>query len=255
MRKPLIAANWKMNKLQRDALVFVEQFLLTYEGQGTCEVLLCPPFTSLAPVGRVISGSQLILGAQNVYWEKAGAFTGEISVEMLADCGCRYVIIGHSERRGLLDETDEDVNRKVKAALAGSLTPIICVGETLEQREAKKTQDVVTGQLRAALEGCHVGEDFMPVIAYEPVWAIGSGRSASASDAEEVAAVLREEFSKVTSGPGEAVRILYGGSVKSNNIAEFMGEPNVDGALVGGASLDVEEFSRLIHAAVGRDET
>jgi len=252
LRRPLIAANWKMNKVQRDALVFVEQLLLASESDLPCEVLLCPPFTSLAAVGKAIEDSHLLLGAQDVYWEKEGAYTGEISVDMLTDCGCRYVIIGHSERRGLMGETDADVNRKVEAALAGSLIPIVCVGETLEQREAGLTGDVVTKQVRLALKGCTLNQEFMPVVAYEPVWAIGSGRSASAADAEEVAALLRREFGAATGEPPEELRILYGGSVKSHNIAEFMGQENVDGALVGGASLDVEEFTRLIRAA-GRE--
>ncbi len=255
MRKPLIAANWKMNKLHRDALVFAEKLLLTFKNQGDCEVLICPPYTSLAALGRAIEGSPILLGAQNVYWEEQGAFTGEISAAMLVDCGCRYVIIGHSERRGQMAESDQEVNRKVKAALAGSLIPIICVGETSEQREAGLTQEVVATQLQAALEGCAVPAGFWPVVAYEPVWAIGSGRSASAEDAEEVAALLRREFEEAAKIPGDTLRVLYGGSVKSTNIADFMQGENVDGALVGGASLEVEEFCRLIEAAQGRKKT
>ena len=214
---------------------------------GDVEVVVCPPFTALDAVREALRGSNIELGAQNMYWEEEGAFTGEISPLMLRNLGCTYVILGHSERRTYFGETDEGVNRKVKSALANGLLPIICVGETLEQRDAGKTEEVVVRQTKAALSGVKTNGAERIVIAYEPVWAIGTGRNASADEANRVIHLIRQSVAEVFNERiAQEVRIQYGGSVKPQNIADFLGQPDIDGALVGGASLDAASFAAIV---------
>ncbi len=258
VRVPLIAGNWKMN-LRRDSAVQLAQELVrgvsALQGGKSArefgvDVAICPPSPYLEAVGQAVRGSSIGLGAQNVYFELDGAFTGEISAAMADDIGCRYVVLGHSERRHVLGESDADVNRKVKAALDLPLTPIVCVGELLEEREAGLTSQVVTRQFVGALEGLSLEQMERIVIAYEPVWAIGTGRVASPEQAEEVHAALRKLLEMhYNRGIADRVRIQYGGSVKASNAGELLAQPNVDGALVGGASLVAESFLAIIAAA------
>jgi triosephosphate isomerase len=211
------------------------------------EVVLCPPFTALSTVAELIKGTAIGLGAQDLFWEDEGAYTGEVSPVMLKELGCTYVIIGHSERRQYFGETDETVNKKVKAALSHGLKPIICVGESLQQREAGETNVFVAGQVEKALDGLAPESIPQVVIAYEPIWAIGTGRSSSASDANEVIGMIRQTIAKkFDANLAAQVRIQYGGSVKPGNIKEFMGQAEIDGALVGGASLKAEDFFGII---------
>lgn len=216
-----------------------------------CQVIICPPFTALAAVSQITAGSPIGLGAQNMHQEKEGAYTGEISPDMLKDAGCQYVILGHSERRQFFGETSQGVNAKVFAALANGLIPIVCVGESLSEREAGNTEKVVAGQVKESLAGIDPRQAQKILVAYEPVWAIGTGKTASASDAQQVngliRALLEEMFGREAS---QAVRILYGGSVKPDNTAGLMQQPDIDGALVGGASLKAESFAAIIKAAV-----
>lgn len=236
-----------MFKTMPEALTFVHGFRKTAAGLDNVDVVLCPPSTALALMSEALCGSEISLGAQDVFWEDKGAFTGEISPVMLKDAGCRYVIIGHSERRQYFNETDVSVNRKVKAVLNHELTPIMCVGETLEEREAGVTKKVVRTQTAAGLSGLAPEQAAGMVIAYEPVWAIGTGRTASDEDAQEVIAYIRgivqEQFGADTA---EQIRILYGGSVKPGNTAGLMSKSDIDGALVGGASLEVDSFAEII---------
>lgn len=224
--------------------------------KGSCEteavdIALCPPFTALATVGELLRGSSIALGAQDLFWEPQGAFTGEVSPTMLRDVGCRYVIIGHSERRTHLGETDEAVHRKLAAALAHQLTPIVCVGETLTEREGGKTFDVLTRQLRAAFADCESWDCAQIIVAYEPVWAIGTGKHATPDQAQEAHQFIRRWIVKRCGAQvGEAIRIQYGGSVTAANAASLLQQPDVDGALVGGASLKAEAFSAIVAAAV-----
>ncbi|MCS7251506.1 MAG: triose-phosphate isomerase [Anaerolineae bacterium] len=247
MRQPLIAGNWKMNKTATEGQVLAQAIRLGLQ-TSVVEVVLCPPFPVIPIVHATLQGSSIRLGAQNVHWEDAGAFTGEVSPVMLKEW-CQYVIIGHSERRQYFREDDEMIRRKVLAALRHGLIPILCVGETLAQREAGETEGVVTAQTRRALEGLTPEQATRVVIAYEPVWAIGTGRAANGADAEKVIqrwvrGTLEELF-----GPAVAqqMRILYGGSVTPENITEFICRPAIDGALVGGASLRAETFLGIIH--------
>ncbi|MCL6636237.1 MAG: triose-phosphate isomerase [Peptococcaceae bacterium] len=251
MREPVIAGNWKMYKSIGQAVEFAEAIKAAALPDG-CRVVVCPPFTALSAVAGVLRGSRIELGAQNMYPEDEGPFTGEVSPLMLRDAGCRYVILGHSERRQFFGETDRGVNLKIKAALVHQLTPILCVGEMLEEREAGRTEKVVAGQLSGSLEGLTAGQAEKLIIAYEPVWAIGTGRTASAADAQQVNRFIRN-FLEDGFGRDCArkVPILYGGSVKPDNAAGLMGRPDVDGALVGGASLDIKSFTAIIHAAAG----
>jgi len=251
LRRPLIAGNWKMYKTPAEAAAFAAAFRQTAaEFTGTVEIALCPAFPALVEVSRALAGSGVALGAQNMFWAPQGAYTGEVSAAMLRDAGCRYVILGHSERRQYFGETDEGVNRKVKAALEHGLTPIVCVGETLEQREDGVTENVVTGQVRGCLAGLGGPQIAGLVIAYEPVWAIGTGRTASEKDAQDVIALIRRTAGELGGAEAAAaVRILYGGSVKPENTAGLMRQPDIDGALVGGASLDPEVFARIVAAA------
>jgi triosephosphate isomerase len=247
MRQPLIAGNWKMHKTAAEGQALAQAIRQGLQTDHV-EVVLCPPFTALSAVHAVLQGSSIRLGAQNMHWEDAGAFTGEISPVMLKEW-CRYVILGHSERRQHFHEDDEMIRRKVAAALRHGLTPILCVGETLAQREAGETGAVVAAQTRCALEGLTPEQAIGIVIAYEPVWAIGTGRAATGADAEEVIrrwirGTLAEQFGVEVA---QRVRVLYGGSVTPENIAEFVCRPSIDGALVGGASLRAESFLGIIH--------
>jgi len=236
-----------MNKTRDQAVDLVGDLKEMLADVGDVEVVVCPPFTALDAVREALRGSNIELGAQNMYWEEEGAFTGEISPLMLRNLGCTYVILGHSERRTYFGETDEGVNRKVKSALANGLLPIICVGETLEQRDAGKTEEVVVRQTKAALSGVKTNGAERIVIAYEPVWAIGTGRNASADEANRVIHLIRQSVAEVFNERiAQEVRIQYGGSVKPQNIADFLGQPDIDGALVGGASLDAASFAAIV---------
>jgi len=251
MRKRIVAGNWKMNKLTGQAAELAGALKTKFADKTDVEVVLCPTFTALKTVADIINGSQVKLGGQNMHWEKDGAFTGEISADMLRDVGCHYVILGHSERRQFFGETDATVSRKVKAALAANLTPIVCVGETLEQREANQTEDVVTTQVTKSLAGLDETSFRRIVVAYEPVWAIGTGRTASPAQAQEVHALIRRVLAKMCNpGAAQAVRIQYGGSMKPANAKELMSQPDIDGGLIGGAALDAASFIAIIEAAV-----
>jgi len=237
-----MAGNWKMNNDKRETLNFLSSFLPKVK-ELTVEIVICPPFTSLYAAAEKLVGTNVKLGAQNMHWEEKGAFTGEVSPLMLKELPCDYVIIGHSERRQYFAETDETVNNKIKSALKHELAPIVCVGETLEQREEGITIDFVMGQVEKALKGIEAEEAKKIVFAYEPIWAIGTGKTASAADAQEVIGAIRNKISELYNKEvAEAVRILYGGSVKPENIKELMAEADIDGALVGGASLKAESF-------------
>ncbi len=250
-RKPLISGNWKMHHNHFEALTTVQKlsYNLTKDDYAAVDVSVHPPFTDLRTIQTTIDADKLaiILGAQHCHWEEKGAFTGEIAPPMLEKLQVEYVIVGHSERRELFGETDEDVNRKVKAILKHDMTPILCCGETLEEREAGSTEDKVGGQVRAGLAG--VAKDAVAglVIAYEPIWAIGTGHTASSEDAQAVCAHVRQVVGEAFGADAAAaVRIQYGGSVKPANAPELMAQPDIDGALVGGASLDADEFARIV---------
>ena len=252
MRIPIIAGNWKMYETTGQAVHLVRDLWRKVEGIEDVEIVVCPPFTSLRSISTMIEADRLtvFLGAQNMHWEEEGAYTGEVSPSMLTDLNVRYVIIGHSERREHFGETDDMVNRKVKSALAHGLRPIMCVGETLEERDQGRTETKVGGQIRAGLAG--VADDNIPkvVIAYEPIWAIGTGRSATAQDANQVIARIRGTVGAMyNSELAQEVRIQYGGSVKPENASLFMREPDIDGALVGGASLEAESFAQIVMSA------
>ena len=250
MRRPLIAGNWKMNLTRNRSVELAGQLAQKLRADGQAEVVVCPPLVYLDAVGRAIADSAIGLGAQNMYHQPSGAFTGEVSAAMLADLGCRYVILGHSERRHILGETNEMVNLKVRAALAAELTPIVCLGELLDQREAGQTLSVIQGQFDGSFAGLTEREVARVVIAYEPVWAIGTGRVATPSQAEEVHLELRKLLERrYNAGLAERMRIQYGGSVKADNAADLLARPNIDGALVGGASLLAEDFLAIVAAA------
>ena len=251
-RRPLISGNWKMHHNHFEAITLVQKlsYLISEDDVAAVEVSVHPPFTDLRSVQTLLDADKipLALGAQNCHWESKGAFTGEVAPEMLAKLNVRYVIVGHSERRELFGETDEVVNRKVQAVLAAGMTPIMCVGETLEEREAGSTEAKVSGQLAAGLAGCSPAQVGGLVIAYEPIWAIGTGRTASDDDAQAVCALLRREVSAgFGAAAGESIRIQYGGSVKPDNAAGLMAQPDIDGALVGGASLEADSFAAIVH--------
>ena len=250
-RKPIVAGNWKMNKTSDESEALARGVVEAVAGVDGVDVVICPTFTSLERVASVVKGTPVGLGAQNVYWEAEGAFTGEISTAMLLTCGCTHVILGHSERRQFFDETDATVNRRVKAALEAALSPIVCVGETLEERESDVTDDVIKAQVTGSLEGLSPEDVAKLVLAYEPVWAIGTGLTASPEQAEAVHALIRnvlaDGFGKDVS---EAVRIQYGGSVKPDNAAVLFSQPNIDGGLIGGAALDAESFAAVVKGAV-----
>ena len=236
-----------MFKTVPEARELVEGLKKALQSTDGVEVAVCPPFTALEQVAEILKGTEIKLGAQNLFWEEEGAFTGEVSPLMLKDVGCEYVIIGHSERRQYFKETDEQVNRKVQTALAHGLKPIVCVGETLEQREAGKTERLVESQVQKALSGVEQARVPEIVIAYEPIWAIGTGRSSNGNDANQVIGLIRKTIAGIfNTETAEKVRIQYGGSVKPQNIKEFMDETEIDGALVGGASLQVDSFKSIV---------
>ena len=245
MRTPILAANWKMYKTQAEALRFVAAFLPLVKDATAVEIVLAPPFTALARLSEALAGSNVALAAQNVNPEPQGAFTGEISPAMLADLGCRYAIVGHSERRSLFGEDDAFVARKAGALLERGIRPIVCVGETLAQREAGQTFSVIGGQLAGSLAGIPAERAPEVVIAYEPVWAIGTGRTATPAMAQEVHAFVREQLTSRFRAAAQVMRIQYGGSVKPENVDDLMAQTDIDGALVGGASLDPEAFARI----------
>lgn len=247
MRKPIIAGNWKMHKTAGEGVTLVQELNALTKAVNEVEIVVCPPFTALAAATGAVAGTNIGLGAQNMHWEDKGAFTGEIAPGMLKDIGCTHVIIGHSERRQYFAETDQTVNNKTKAALRAGLIPIVCVGETLAEREANDTEKIVGVQVKGGLEGLTAEQVAGLVIAYEPVWAIGTGRTASADDANAVCAFIRRTVAGMFGQPAaDSVRIQYGGSVKPDNIAELMAKPDIDGALVGGASLEASTFSKLV---------
>lgn len=246
-RTPLIAGNWKMFKTCSEAVETAAQLVKLVAGTTDIDVMIAPPFTALAPVSDVVRGSCVSLGAQNLFWETQGAFTGEISSAMLVSAGCKYVIIGHSERRQYFNETDETVNKRIQAAVNNDLIPVMCVGESEKERESKDTFSVLDKQVKKGLEGFSSDDLERLVIAYEPVWAIGTGKTATSDQVQEVHQFLRSVLEKSFGNMlAKSIRILYGGSVKPNNIAELMAMPDVDGALVGGASLDPETFSKIV---------
>ncbi len=250
-RKPIVAGNWKMNKNVAEASAFVQDIKPGLDHKRGVDVIVCPPFTSLAAVSAIVTGSGILLGAQNMHWEKSGAYTGEVSAEMLRELYCHYVILGHSERRTLFGETDEGVNRKVRAALASHLVPIVCIGETLEQRNAGNMEDVLATQVKNGLTGIEKKELKDMVVAYEPVWAIGTGVSATAAQAQDAHRFIRGLLKEISDDKtAAAVRILYGGSVKPSNAKELFGQPDIDGGLIGGAALDEESFLAIVNAAL-----
>lgn len=250
-RKPIIAGNWKMNASHLEAIALVQKlhYSLRPQDYDAVEVVVCPPFTALRSVQTLLEGDRIPmgLGAQDVHWEAQGAFTGEVSAPMLGRLKCSYVIVGHSERRQHFGETDDTVNRKAKAVLASGMTPIVCVGEQLEEREAGRTEEVVRTQVRGSLTGIPAEQLGALVVAYEPVWAIGTGRTARPSDANAVIEWIRRTVAELGgTEAADAIRIQYGGSVNAGNIAAIMAEEEIDGALVGGASLDPEEFALIV---------
>ena len=247
LRTPLIAGNWKMYKTGPEAVETARALKELTAGVSDVDVMIAPAFTALAATAEALAGSTIAVGAQNLHWESEGAFTGEISPDMIRAAGCRYAIIGHSERRQLFGETDAAVNRKVKAALAAGLIPVVCIGETEAEREAQQTFSVLDKQVRLGLEGVSLQTPGDVVVAYEPVWAIGTGKTATREQAQEAHAFIRDLLRKLYGEAGaDATRILYGGSVKPDNIAALIGMDDIDGALVGGASLAPETFARIV---------
>lgn len=249
-RSIVIAGNWKMHKTNSEALQLANQIRMKTTDIQKTRMIICPPFTALAPVYEVIKDTSIHLGAQNMFWEKEGAFTGEISAGMLKSTGADYVIIGHSERRQYFGETDETVNKKIKAALENGLKPIVCVGETLQQREENITLRVVGKQIRGAFEGIKAEDMAHIIVAYEPIWAIGTGKTATPDQAQEVHAEIRKMVAELfDAATAEALIIQYGGSVKPENAQSLLSQDDIDGALVGGACLIADSFSAIIHIA------
>ncbi|HET7825856.1 MAG TPA: triose-phosphate isomerase [Anaeromyxobacter sp.] len=249
-RKKFVCGNWKMHKTVPEALALVKELRDGLgDAAGKVQIAVAPPFTALHPVAQALRGGPVELSAQDVHWEVQGAFTGEVSAPMLADAGCRHCIVGHSERRQLFGETDETVRKKIGAVLTAGMLPIVCVGETLQEREANRTLEVVERQVRAALSG--LGAALAAItVAYEPVWAIGTGKTATSAQAQEVHAAIRRILRELGGSSADAVRIQYGGSVKPDNAAELMSQPDVDGALVGGASLKAKDFIAIAKGAL-----
>jgi len=252
MRKPLVAGNWKMNKTVEEARLLVSEMSRELGGIEGVDKVLCPPFVALLPVAALLQGTDIGLGAQNMHWEEKGAYTGEVAPGMVAEF-CKYVIIGHSERRAYFGETDVTVNRKLLAAQKAGLTPIVCIGETLDEYEAQRTAGVVRRQVLEGLKGLEAGFAPRMVVAYEPVWAIGTGKASTGAAANAVVAeVIRPALAELYGGDAaQAMRVLYGGSVTAGNAAEFFQQPGIDGALVGGASLKAAEFIAITRAAAG----
>ncbi len=246
-RTPLIAGNWKLYKTSPEAVKTAQQLVELVADTVEVDIMIAPVFTALDPVSKVVENSRVGLGAQNLYWEKEGAYTGEISADMLVSAGCQYVIIGHSERRQYFGETDETVNKKVRAAIDAELIPVFCVGETEVERESGQTFSVLDKQVKKGLDGYFAKDLGTLVIAYEPVWAIGTGKTATKEQAQEaheyIRSLINQAFDKALA---QSVRILYGGSVKPANVSELMAMPDIDGALVGGASLEAESFSKIV---------
>jgi len=251
MRRPLIAGNWKMHKTADEAVALVQALKpLVMDACADRDVVVCPPFTSLQAVAAALKDSSIGLGAQNMYWEEEGAYTGEVSARMILTVGCTNVILGHSERRQYFGEIDETINRKLAAALQAGLAPIVCVGESLEQREAGQIEAVVLGQVDADLADIGAQDAVKVTLAYEPIWAIGTGRTATSAQAEEVHALIRGRLQeRYGDEVAEKIRIQYGGSVKPENAAELFAQENIDGGLIGGASLDAESFAAIVKAA------
>jgi triosephosphate isomerase len=249
MRQPLVAGNWKMHGSRVENANLVRSFLDLMRNEPRAEVLLCPPFVYLLEIGRMLKDTDVRLGAQSVCAEPQGAFTGEISAGMLKDVGCRYVLVGHSERRQIYGESDTLVARKFVAAQSQGLVPVLCVGETLEEREAERTHEVVSRQLEAVLAVTGVRAMAKAVVAYEPVWAIGTGRNATPEQAQEVHALIRGKVAALDGTIAGSLRILYGGSVKASNAQDLFSMPDIDGGLVGGASLKADEFAHICAAA------
>jgi triosephosphate isomerase len=246
-RKPVMAGNWKMFKTSAEATAMLRDLRTKVSMIHDLEIVVCPPFTALAAASAALEGSNVGLGAQNVHWEAQGAFTGEVSAAMLKEAGCRWVIIGHSERRQLFGETDESVHKKILAALGQGLTPIACCGETLAEREANRTLEVVGRQIQGALGGLTADQVKSLVVAYEPVWAIGTGKVATPAQAQEIHAAIRAQVGKLHGmAVADGLRILYGGSVKPDNVKDLMAQPDLDGALVGGASLKADDFAAIV---------
>jgi triosephosphate isomerase (TIM) len=251
IRKKLIAGNWKMNKTASEGEALTQEIIAQVGRETLVDVVLCPPFTALQSVGHALEGQAVKLGAQNMHPEKNGAFTGEVSAEMLRTLYVTHVILGHSERRAYFKESDEFINRKVLAALANELKPILCVGETLQEREAGSTLEVVKAQVERALGGVKPEQITTVIIAYEPVWAIGTGKVATTQQAQEVHAYIRELLTKLYSAAlAQKVRILYGGSMKPSNAADLLAQKDIDGGLIGGASLEAKSFVELVKAAM-----
>jgi len=247
MRIPFIAGNWKMFKTVQDAVVFVKELKISVKDIADVEIVVAPPFTAVHAVAEAARNTNIGVAAQDVYWEREGAFTGEVSAPMIKEAGAEYAIIGHSERRRLFGETDAHVNRKIVAAIGAVLTPIVCVGETLEERERNETFGVLDRQIKDGLDGLTADRVADIVVAYEPVWAIGTGRTATAAQAGEAHAHIRTRLRQWFGGDAaDRCHIIYGGSVKPDNIRELIAEPDVDGALVGGASLDVRGFADIV---------
>ncbi len=254
-RKPMMAGNWKMNNTVSEAVVLTQELSNLYRDAWAdgADVVICPPFVDLKPAKTVLEfdKTKIAVGAQNVYWEPSGAFTGEISIPMIKEIGCTYCIVGHSERRELFGETNEDVNRKVKALLSAGMSPIVCVGESLAVRDEGTTDEYVTAQVRAAFAGVEGRDAARSVVAYEPIWAIGTGRTATPEQAEAVCAAIRATLAELFgSETAEGMRVLYGGSVNPGNVEGLMAQPDIDGGLVGGASLDASSFAQLVKACL-----
>ena len=250
MRQAVIAGNWKMFKTVRDTVAHVAELKMALRDNSDVQVVVAPPFTALHAAAEAARGSDIAVSAQNLHWEREGAFTGEVSAAMIREAGATFVIIGHSERRTLFGETDLMVNKKIGAAIGAALHPIVCVGETLQQREANTTEAVLDEQLRAGLDGLTAGQLGTMLIAYEPVWAIGTGRNATPEQAQDAHAHIRSRLRQWFGVEfAERCRVLYGGSVKPDNAGTLLSRPDVDGALVGGASLDVKSFTAIVHAA------
>jgi triosephosphate isomerase len=249
-RKKFVCGNWKMHRTAAEARALAREVRAAAESLADrVDVAIVPPFTALWAAGAELQGSRIGLGAQDVFWEAQGAFTGEVSASMLVDAGCRYVLVGHSERRQFFGDTDETVRKKTKASLGAGLHPVVCVGETLPERESGRTLEVVGRQVRGALAGLDAAEIGRLTVAYEPVWAIGTGKTASSAQAQEVHAAIRAILRELAPGAADDIRILYGGSVKPDNAAELLSQPDVDGALVGGASLKALDFTGIIQGA------
>ncbi|HBR15389.1 MAG TPA: triose-phosphate isomerase [Candidatus Omnitrophica bacterium] len=256
MRKPIIAGNWKLYKTSKEAIELVTLLKRDLCDVDTVDIVVCPVFTALSDVSDTLTESNIRVGAQNLYWEDAGAFTGEVSAPLLKELGVEYVIIGHSERRQFFGETNETVNKKMKAALRHQLIPIVCVGEVLKEREENKTFDVIRTQCEESLKGLSSEEMEGLIVAYEPVWAIGTGKTATPAQAQEVHHFIRQLLTKMFDEEvALKVRIQYGGSVKPENIAELMAEPDIDGALVGGASLKSESFAAIVINSCSKVQT